>query len=206
MTAIRILIVDDHFMVRLGLGGSLAQEADLQIVGEAANAADAVAQYAKLKPDVTLMDGQLPDRHGVEAVEEIIAQDANARIVLLSVDETEEDIHRAISAGAKSYLPKSVSRDELLLAIRSVAAGKTYFPHEVAQHLAQRESRPCLTRRELQVLQLVAQGKANKQIASELKLAEVTVKVHVSSILEKLDAPDRTRATTLAVERGIVKF
>jgi len=206
MTPIRILIVDDHFMVRMGLSSSLQQEEDLKVVGEAGSAIEAVSAWTKLQPDITLMDGQLPDRHGVEAIREIIAKAPDARIILLSVDETEEDIHAAMTAGAKSYLPKSVSRQEMLRAIRAVAAGETYLPADVSQRLKERDNRPELTERELDVLRLVTEGHANKQIAAELGLAEITVKVHVSRILEKLGASDRTRATTIAIERGIVKF
>lgn len=203
---IRILLVDDHFMVRMGLQGSLNQEPDLEVVAEAPNAAEAVAAWDQHRPDVTLMDGQLPDRHGTVATQEIVSHHPEAKVILLSVNETEEDIYEAVTAGAKSYLPKSVSREELLRAIRRVAAGKTYFPPAIAERIAQRQRRPELTERELDVLRLIALGKANKQIAAELGLAEITVKVHVSRILGKLGAPDRTRATTLALERGIVRL
>jgi len=206
MKPIRLLLVDDHFMVRMGLTSSLDQETDMEVVGEAANGAEAVTAWDRLKPDVTLMDGQLPDRHGVEIVREILSRNPEALIILLSVDETEEDIHRALEAGARSYLPKSVPRAKLLRAVRAVAAGESYLPDQVAERIEQRASRPALSERELEVLRLVARGLANKQIAAEIGLAEITVKVHVSRLLKKLKAPDRTRAVTRAIEQGIIKL
>lgn len=201
---IRLLLVDDHFIVRMGLSGSLNQEPDLQVVAEADSGASAVAAYAEHKPDVALMDGRLPDFHGSVAVMRIRESDPGARIILISIDETEEDIHRAVAAGVRGYLPKSVARSELLEAIHAVAAGGTYFPASIAARMEARKDRPELTARELDVLRLVALGRANKQIADELGIAEITAKVHVSRIMEKLGAPDRTRAVTLAMELGLV--
>ncbi len=203
---IRILIVDDHFMVRMGLAGSLGEEPDFEVVGEAATGAEAMERWEALKPDVTLMDGRLPDEHGVEVIRALRETHPEARFVLVSVDETEEDIHRALEAGAAGFLPKSISRQEMIRAIRAVAGGERYLPEEMAKRLEARRDRPELTERELEVLSLVAGGMANKQIAAELNLAEVTVKVHVSRILEKLGVPDRTRASTLAIERGLVRL
>lgn len=203
---IRVLLVDDHFIVRIGLAGSLNQEPDMQVVAEASDGAEAVALFTKHKPDVTLMDGRLPDIHGTEAITRIRAKHPDARIILLSIDETEEDIARAVAAGVQAYLPKSIVRAELLDAIRTVHGGGTYFPASIAQRIAARENRDALSLRELEVLRLVVQGRANKQIADTLGLAEITVKVHVSHILEKLGVPDRTRAATLAIERGLIRI
>lgn len=201
---IRLLLVDDHFIVRMGLAGSLNQEVDMEVVAEADTGEGAVAAFSKQLPDVTLMDGRLPDFHGSVAVAKIRENHPDAKIILISIDETEEDIHRAVTAGARCYLPKSVARVELLNAIRRVAAGEAYFPPAVAARIAARKDRSELTARELDVLRLVAMGRANKQIADELGIAEITAKVHVSRILEKLGAPDRTRAVTLAMELGLV--
>ncbi|CAN5906222.1 response regulator transcription factor [soil metagenome] len=205
-TPIRLLLVDDHFFIRMGLAGSLNQEEDIQVIAEAASGTEAVAAYMKHQPDVTLMDGRLPDFHGVEATMKIRSSHPKAPIILLSIDETEEDIHRALAAGVRSYLPKSIERDELLLAIRTVYGGGTYFPAGIAQRIAERSKRTALSDRELEVLRQIVLGQANKQIAETLGIAEITVKVHVSHILEKLGVPDRTRASTLAIERGIVKL
>lgn len=203
---IRVLLVDDHFIVRIGLAGSLNQEADMQVVAEASDGTEAVALFTKHKPDVTLMDGRLPDIHGTEAITRIRSTAPEARIILLSIDETEEDIARAVAAGIQGYLPKSIVRAELLDAIRHVHRGGTYFPASIAKRIAARGDRSALTERELEVLRLVVQGRANKQIADTLGIAEITVKVHVSHILEKLGVPDRTRAATLAIERGLIRI
>jgi two-component system NarL family response regulator len=206
MKKIRVLIVDDHFMVRIGLAGSLAEETDIEVVGEAGEGEEALRAFRKHAPDVTLLDGRMPGRHGVEILREMRVQRADAKIILLSVDDTDEDFHRALQAGANGYVPKALPRNELLTAIRMVHRGGEYLPPGVAQRLASRQERPNLSPRELEILRLVALGNANKQIASQLGLAEVTVKVYVSRILEKLGAPDRTRASTLAIERGLVRL
>ena len=203
---IRLLLVDDHFIVRMGLAGSLNQEPDMQVIAEAADAAEALALFTKHLPDVTLMDGRLPDLHGTEAIARIRITAPEAHVILLSIDETEEDIARALAAGVQGYLPKSIARAELLAAIRAVHRGETYFPEAIAQRIVARDERTALSERELEVLRLVAQGLANKQIAAALGIAEITAKIHVSRILEKLGAPDRTRATTIAIERGLIRL
>lgn len=206
MKKIRVLIVDDHFMVRIGLAGSLAEEADIEAVGEASDGEEALRAFRKYSPDVTLLDGRMPGRHGVEILRDMRAQRADAKIILLSVDDTDEDFHRAIQAGANGYVSKASPRNELLAAIRLVHRGGQYLPPGVAERLASRRERPHLSPRELEILRLVALGNANKQIAVQLGLAEVTVKVYISRILEKLEVPDRTRASTLAIERGLVRL
>ncbi|HEX8311498.1 MAG TPA: response regulator transcription factor [Chthoniobacteraceae bacterium] len=203
---IRLLLVDDHFMIRVGLRGSLDQESDMVVVAEAENAGEAWEKYRAERPDVVLMDGRLPDQHGVEATRRLREEFPDARVILVSVDEGEEDIHRAVEAGVQGYLPKSVAREELLLAIRRIHQGGRYFPPAVAARIAARKKREPLSDREVGVLRLVMKGFANKQIAEELKITEATVKAHVSNILDKMDAPDRTRAVTVAIERGIMRL
>jgi DNA-binding NarL/FixJ family response regulator len=203
---IRILVVDDHFMVRLGLIGAISTESDINVVGEASDGAEALALFAELKPDVTLMDGILPDIHGVEITRRILESFPDARIILVSINDTAEDIHRALQAGAWGYIPKSCEKNAIVRAIRAVAAGERYLAPELTRKLAERNLQPLLSTRETEVLHLIARGLANKQIASELAIGEPTVKSHVAHILEKLGAPDRTRAVTLAMERGLLRM
>lgn len=203
---IRLLLVDDHFMVRMGLRGSLEREPDMEVVAEASNAREAVQMFRLHAPDLVLMDGRLPDQHGVAATAQIRAEYPEARVILVSVDEGEEDIHRAVEAGARGYLPKSVEREALLSAVRAVHAGGSFFPPAVAARLAERRKREPLSDREISVLRLVMKGFANKQIADELRITEATVKAHVSRVMEKMGVPDRTRAVAVAIERGILRL
>jgi DNA-binding NarL/FixJ family response regulator len=203
---IRILVVDDHFMVRLGLIGAISTETDFEVVGEASNGVEALALFEELKPDVTLMDGILPDFHGVEITRKILESWPQARIILVSINDTAEDIHRALQAGAWGYIPKSCEKNAIVRAIRAVAAGERVLAPDLARKLEERNLQPLLSTRESEVLRLVAKGMANKQIASELAIGEPTVKSHVAHILEKLGAPDRTRAVTLAMERGLLRM
>lgn len=202
---VRILIVDDHFIVRLGLVGALSRERDIEIAGEACNGQTALDLYARLRPDITLMDGILPDMHGVEVTRRIVQTDPQARIILISINDTVEDVYRAMQAGAFGYLPKSSDHSELLCAIRAVATGRLFMPPDLALKLADRAITTQLSDREIEVLQLVSRGKANKEIASTLKIGDGTVKTHIKHILTKLGAPDRTRAVTLAMERGLLR-
>jgi two-component system, NarL family, response regulator len=203
---ISVLVVDDHFMIRLGLVSALSQENDLKIVGGARNGREALDMFESFRPDVTLMDGILPDMHGVEVTRSIVASHPEARIILISINETAEDIHRAMEAGAWGYLPKSSEHRLLLEAIRSVASGERFLPPEIRTRLAERSLYGSLSERELEVLRLVAKGKANKEIAEELGVGEGTIKTHLKHLLSKLDAPDRTRAVTLAIERGLLRL
>lgn len=202
---IRILVVDDHFMVRLGLVSAISAEPDIEIVGEASTGNEAVELFSRLLPDVTLMDGILPDIHGIEATRRILETRPDARVILVSINDTAEDVHRALEAGVWGYIPKSSEKDAIVNAIRLVADGQRHIPEELTRKLAERDLRPLLSARELDVLRLIAKGYANKQIARELVIGENTVKTHVIHILEKLDAPDRTRAATLAMERGLLR-
>ena len=203
--SIRTLVVDDHFMVRLGLIGAISAEPDIEVVGEAADGAEALAMFEKVRPAVTLMDGILPDIHGVEVTRRILEKHPDARVILVSINETAEDIHRALEAGVWGYIPKSCEKDAIVKAIRAVAAGQRFLPPELSRKLDERSLQPLLSTRELDVLRLIARGLANKQIANELAVSETTVKSHVGHILDKLGAPDRTRAVTLAMERGLLR-
>ncbi len=203
---IRTLVVDDHFMVRLGLIGAISTESDIQVVGEASNGAEALTLFDKLIPDVTLMDGILPDTHGVEITRQIVSRHPNARVIIVSINDTAEDVHRAMEAGAFGYIQKSSEKDAIVNAIRAVAKGKHFLSPELSLKLSERNQHPLLSTRESEVLRLIAKGFANKQIAAELAVGEATVKSHVAHILEKLGAPDRTRAVTLAMERGLLRM
>jgi DNA-binding NarL/FixJ family response regulator len=201
-----VLVVDDHFMIRLGLISALSQESELNIVGGARNGREALEMFEALRPDVTLMDGVLPDIHGVEVTRHIIAKHPEARIILISINETAEDVHRAMDAGASGSLPKSSELRWLVHAIRTVASGGRFVPPELERSLAERNLHVPVSDRELEVLRLVAKGKVNKEIAAELGVGEGTVKTHLKRLLSKLNAPDRTRAVTLAIERGLLRL
>jgi DNA-binding NarL/FixJ family response regulator len=206
MKPTRVLLVDDHFMIRMGLAAALAREPDIEVVGEAATGAEARSLFDQLQPDIVLMDGMLPDVHGVEVVRQIIAKHSAARIIMVSINETPEDIHQAVDAGACGYLAKSSGKQKIVEAIRAVVSGNPYLPPEIENKLAERATYGSLGNREMEVLKLIARGKANKEIAAELGLSELTVKAHISHILAKLGAPDRTRAVTLAIERGLLRL
>ncbi len=203
---IRILLVDDHFFVRMGLAASLNDEPDLEVVAEAGSVAEALERFRQTQPDVTLLDGNLPDGHGLEALAQIRAESSSARVIMLSVDEAEETIFRAIKAGALGYLSKSTPRQQMLQGIREAAQGRVFLPPELAAKLRQRGQRQELTAREIEVLRLVVRGKPNKLIAAALGIVEMTVKVHLSHIFEKLGVQDRTSAATAALHRGLVKL
>jgi DNA-binding NarL/FixJ family response regulator len=203
---IRILVVDDHAMIRLGLIGALSSEPGIQVVGEARNGLEAIEQHAKLAPDITLMDGILPDMHGVEVTRKIIASEPLAKIVLISINETAEDIRRALEAGVRGYVPKSCEQDTIIEAIRSVAAGVNFLPPQLARRLAERNAIVGLSNREVEVLRLVAKGKANKEIAGELSLSGDTIKTHITHLMRKLGAADRAHAVTLAIEQGFLRM
>ena len=200
---IRIMLVDDHPIVREGLAAIL-QRRGMVIVAEAADGLEAVAQFRQNQPDVTLMDLRLPNMSGVEAIQAIRSAFHNAAILVLTTYDTDNDIYTAIRAGAKGYLLKDCPRDELLRAIAAVHAGRSYFPQDVAAKLTERMVAQDLTPREIEVLELVAQGKSNQQIGAALFISEGTVKGHVVNLLAKLEAQDRTHAVTNAIRRGII--
>ena len=201
---IKVLIVDDHFMARMGLSVPINGEPDMTVIAEARNAAQALTLYREHRPDVVTMDYMMPDQDGIEATRTIITAFPEAQIIMLSGRDGEEDIHRAVQAGVRGYLTKAAERDEVIAAIRSVHQGERVFPPEVAAKLAARSKRESLTERELAILRLIVDGRSNKEIATTLNLSGGLVKLHVSLILEKLGAPDRTRAATLAIARGII--
>ncbi|MBD3885309.1 response regulator transcription factor [Phormidium tenue FACHB-886] len=205
-TPIRILIVDDHPIVRNGLVLMVKYESGMETVAEASSGAEAIAQFHQHQPDVTLMDLRLGDMNGVEVIASIRQNFPNARIVILTTYDTDEDIYRGLQTGAKGYILKDAPLDELLKAIRTVHAGKQYIPPEVGAKLAERLSRPQLSDREREVLQLMAQGKSNQDVADNLHIAENTVKYHVNNILSKLGVGDRTQAVLLALKRGIANL
>lgn len=204
--AIRILIVDDHAMIRLGLIGALSSESGMEVIGQARNGREAIELQAKLKPDITLMDGILPDMHGVDATREILAKNPGAKVILISINETAEDVRRALEAGVRGYVPKSCEQDTIAEAIRSVASGRDFLPAHLARRLAESNTIVGLSNREVDVLRLVAKGKANKEIAGELALSTDTVKTHLTHLMRKLGAADRAHAVTLAIEQGFLRM
>lgn len=203
---IRVLIVDDHAVVREGLAVIIDRQSDLEVGGQAGSGERAIELFAKLHPDVTLMDIRMPGMDGVEATRQLRQINPAARVLVLTTYDGDEYIHRAIEAGAAGYLLKNASREELLQAIRTVHAGRRYFPSQVASRLVEFGPRCDLTTREIEVLQLIANGLSNKEIGRDLGISEGTVKGHVSSILVKLGASDRTGALAAALKRGIVRL
>ncbi|MBI2947662.1 MAG: response regulator transcription factor [Verrucomicrobia bacterium] len=201
---IRILIVDDHWVVRTGLKSMIDSQPDMAVVAEAANGQEAVQFFREHRPDIVLMDLRMPGLSGVEATVEIRAQFPEARIVVLTTYDGDENIYRALQAGARAYLLKDIPRNEFLDDIRAVHSGQYCIPPGVAARLAQRMPHPDLSSRELEVLKLIVEGMSNKEIASTLSVTESTVKNHVNSILGKLNVRDRTQAATAALRRGIV--
>ncbi|MBM3838136.1 MAG: response regulator transcription factor [Verrucomicrobia bacterium] len=202
--SIRILIVDDHWVVRTGLRSMIDSQPDMAVVAEATNGQEAVQLFREHRPDIVLMDLRMPGLSGVEATVEIRAQFPEARIVVLTTYDGDENIYRALQAGARAYLLKDIPRNEFLDDIRAVHSGQYCIPPGVAARLAQRMPHPDLRSRELEVLRLIVEGMSNKEIASALSVTESTVKNHVNSILGKLNVRDRTQAATAALRRGIV--
>lgn len=201
---ISLLLIDDHFVVRSGLVASLELEDDLKVVGEADRGEDAAALFAKTKPDVVLMDLQLPGITGIDATAALLREHPAARVLIFSTFARDDEIQAALKAGALGYLQKSSTRDALLAAIRTVARGGRSLPPEIAQRLRDRLAEPEITPREREILTLVTRGNANKEIAATLGISEDTVKQHVSRILVKLKANDRAQATAEAIRRGLV--
>ena len=203
---IRILTVDDHPLMREGTAAMIRSQADMLLVAEAANGAEAVQRFREHQPDVTLMDIRLPDRSGIDTLIAIRAEFPEARILMLTTFEGDVEIQRALQAGARGYMLKSMPPSELLAGIREVHAGKKRIPPEVAAHLAEHLGEEALTPRELEVLQQVARGQRNRDIAGRLFISEETVKVHIKHIMEKLGAKDRTGAVAIALRRGIIQL
>ena len=203
---IRILSVDDHPLVREGIAVIIDSQADMKIIGKASTAAEGIQEFRKHRPDVTLMDLRLPDLSGIEAIIAIRAEFPDARIIVLTMFEGDVEIQRALEAGARGYLLKSMPPVELVSVIRQVHAGKRRLPPEVAAQLSEYMGEESLTPREIEVLQQVAGGNRNREIGEYLGISEDTVKVHLRRIMDKLQARDRTQAITIAVRRGIIRL
>ncbi|HEY0565835.1 MAG TPA: response regulator transcription factor [Terriglobales bacterium] len=201
---IRVMVVEDHNVVRQGLVALIRTVPDMTVVAEACNGREAIDFFAKHEPDITLMDLRLPEVPGVEAIIQIRKRTPQARIIVLTTFDGDEDIYRALQAGAKGYLLKDMFGHELMEAIRSVHAGGSRIPKPVAERLAQRVGGPDLTAREREVLELIVKGNSNREIGTAMFISEATVKTHVNNILSKLGVSDRTQATTTAIQRGIV--
>ena len=201
---IKILVVDDHFVVRMGVSTLINAQDDMTVVGEAANGKQGVELFRARKPDVTLMDLRMPEMNGIAAITAIRSEAPDARIIVLSTYDGDEDIYRAFQAGARAYLLKDMHHDELVNAVRAVHNGQRFIPSAIANRLAERMPRSELTARELEVLKLIVKGMSNKEIASVLRITEGTVKIHVNNLLGKLGVSDRTKAATTALQRGIV--
>jgi DNA-binding NarL/FixJ family response regulator len=201
---LRLLIADDHLIVRRGLRSVLADAGDLEIVAEAADGPETIAAYKKHRPDVVLMDLRMPGPEGADVIAALRAEDPAARVLVLTVQKGDEAIYRALKAGASGYLLKDVPCREILEAVRTVAAGGSHIPPAVAQRLAERVGQPELTPRETEVVRFITQGLTNAQIAQRLGITEKATQAHVTAVLAKMGARDRTHASRLALERGLV--
>jgi DNA-binding NarL/FixJ family response regulator len=203
---IRVFSVDDHPLLREGIAAIINNQHDMQVIGQAANGKDAIQEFKKHQPDVTLMDLRLPDMSGIDAMIAIRAEFPEARIILLTTFEGDVEIKRALEAGARGYLLKSMPPKELVELIRQVYAGKKRIPPQLAAQLAEHMSDEALTTREIEVLGQIAGGNRNRDIAEQLFISEETVKVHIKHIMEKLGASDRTQAVAIGIRRGIIQL
>ena len=203
---IRVFTVDDHPLLREGIAAIINNEPDLELIAQAATGREALQMYGGLGPDVTLMDLRLPDINGIEVLAEIRKQHPDARVIMLTTFEGDVEIQRALAAGARGYLLKSMPPKDLVGAIRQVHAGKKRVPPEVAAHLMEHIGEELLTAREIDVLRLAGGGNRNKDIAQKLFISEETVKVHMKHLMDKLAANDRTQAVAIALRRGIIEL
>ncbi|MBW4037975.1 MAG: response regulator transcription factor [Acidobacteria bacterium] len=201
---IRVMLVEDHQVVRQGLAALLSSTDEMEIVGSVGDGLEAVGRYGELMPDVTLMDLQMPKMGGVETIRKIREKFPQARFIVLTTFDGDEDIYRALQAGARAYLLKGMPLEELVTTIHAVHKGKLHIPSAVAEKLAERLSGQELTARELSVLERIVAGRANKEISADLFISEATVKTHINSLLGKLGVADRTHAATVAIKRGLV--
>jgi DNA-binding NarL/FixJ family response regulator len=205
-TRATVLIVDDHALLRTGVANIINQESDLHVVAEAGNGVEALDAWERHHPDVTLLDLRMPVMEGVEVVRRLRERDPRAKVIVLTTYDTDDEISRALKAGAKAYVLKDISADDLITCIRDVLAGKTYLAPAAAAKLAEGVTRVQLTPRELSTLRLLADGKANKEIANELGISERTVKTHLGHLFEKLGVTSRTEAVKVATRRGLVRL
>jgi DNA-binding NarL/FixJ family response regulator len=203
---IRILTVEDHPVFRAGLTTIITSEPDLLLIGQATNGAEAIAEFRRHRPDITLMDLRLPGINGTDTLIAIRGEYPHARIIILTTADGDVDIQRAMRAGAWGYILKSTPQQELLKVVRSVHAGRRQVPPEVAVRLAEHLGKEDLTTRELEVLRLIRDGYRNKQIADQLTIAETTVSFHIKNLVDKLEANDRTHAVTIALRRGLLQI
>lgn len=203
---IRVLSIDDHPLVREGLAALINAQTDMCVVGQGATGHEAIQLFRELQPDVALMDLRLPDLSGIDAMITILSGSPQARVIMVTSSEGDVEMERALAGGAKGYILKSMPPREVLEAIRKVHAGKKAIPSEIAAQLADHMSDETLTAREIEVLQQVAEGNRNRDIADRLFISEGTVKVHIQHIMDKLGASDRTQAITIAVRRGIIQL
>lgn len=203
---IRIFCVDDHPLMREGIAAVIRNEPDMLLVAEAASGREAIQSFRTHRPDITLMDLRLPDIGGIDAMIAIRTEFADARVIMLTTFEGDAEIHRALEAGAQGYMLKSMPRKQLVEMIRRVHSGKKHIPPEVAVHLAEHLGQETLSKREIEVLEKIAEGNRNSDIAALLFISEETVKGHVKHIMEKLGAGDRTEAVAIAIRRGIMQL
>jgi len=204
MKQIRVLLIEDHFLARMALHSVLSGHTQIRVVGEASDGEEGITMYRSLRPDVVVLDLRLPRISGFEVITQLRKEFSNARIVVLSNYQGSEDIYRAVRSGAMAYLTKDASGEELLNAIQSVDRDLRYLPRIARDRLAERMPAVDLTPRETEVLACITQGRSNKEIAEYLHIAEKTVRIHVSSVLDKMGARDRTQATIYALQRGLV--
>jgi len=201
-----VMLVDDHALLRTGVANIINQEPGLRVVAQASNGLEAIAAYEQFHPDVTLLDLRMPVMEGVEAVRQIRSRDPQARVIVLTTYDTDDEISRALKAGAKAYVLKDIAATDLITCIRDVLAGKTYLAPSAAAKLAEGVTRVQLTPREMATLRLIADGRANKEIAKELSISERTVKTHLGHLFEKLGVTSRTEAIKIATRRGLVRL
>ena len=202
--SIRVMVVEDHHVVRQGLVALLNVVEGLEVVAQAADGVEAITMFRKHQPDITLMDLRLPRLSGVEVIQRVRMESPQARVIVLTTYDGDEDIYRALQAGARAYLLKGMTSEELIATILAVHAGKSHIPAAIAAKLAERIGTEELTPREFDVLEQIVHGKSNKDIGTELAISEATVKTHINNLLSKLGVTDRTQAATAAIQRGIV--
>lgn len=203
---IRVLVADDHPVVRQGVLANINPQPDMVVVAEASDGAEAITLIKDQVPDIVLLDLRMPRMDGLDVIAEVNTSKLRSKVIIMTTFETEEDVHRSMKAGARGYLLKDSSQEEILDAIRRVSLGETYLPARIVQKVAEGMRKPCLTSREIEVLQQAAAGKSNKEIGVQLFVAEGTVKTHMKNILKKLGAPGRTAAIREALHRGLVRL